>query len=147
MPLPIIPITIIEASTDVKEACSTSMPNPIECQLEVVDQDVGALLEVCFCQAPGALVHEPLVQEIANNVDLEVGRSLWGQARSDSLFAAEVFAAEVSRSREVGINKYSFKRTRASAEVPEALPTSVSLSPAPHHRYATDESTGECKTQ
>ena len=83
---------------------------------------------------------------VANEVDLEVGRSLWGQARSDSLFAAE-FAAEVSRSREVGINKYSFKRTRAPAEVPEALPTIVSLSPASHHRYATDDSIGECKTQ
>ena len=50
-----------------------------------------------------------------------------------------------------GMNKYCFKRTRARAEVPEAMPNSVgaipSLSPAPHHIYATDESTGECKTQ
>ena len=50
-----------------------------------------------------------------------------------------------------GMNKYCFKRTRARAEVPEAMPNSVgaipSLSPAPHHMYATDESTGECKTQ
>ena len=50
-----------------------------------------------------------------------------------------------------GMNKHCFKRTRARAEVPEAVPNSVgaipSLSPAPPHIYTTDESTGECHAQ
>ena len=131
---------------------STSEPDPIVCQLEEVDQAVDALLEVCLCQAPCALVHEPLVQAIANNVDLDVGRSIWDRTGSDSFLVAEA-----PRSRDAGLldnslgsSKYCFKRTRGSTEVPEAVPNStfsVSLPPVSHPRYATDESTGECKTK
>ena len=146
MPLPINPITIV--TTDVKEACSTSEPDPISCQLEEVVKAVDELLELSLCQAPCAMG-----QEIAKIVDEDVGRSMWAHTGTDSLFAAEA-----PRSREVrlvddsmGNNKYGFKRTRAraAAEVPEALPNSVSLTPAHalHQVYATDESTGECKSQ
>ena len=74
MPLPVNPIIV---TTDVLEASSTSepQPDPIICQLAEVDRAVDALLEVCLCQAPCALVHEPLVQDIAI-VDLVVGGSI-----------------------------------------------------------------------
>ena len=101
-------------------------------------------------QTPCALVHETLVQDTAN-VDLDVGRSIWDRTGS-------FLAAEAPRSNDVrlvdysfGSNEYCFKRTHALAEVPEAVPnensSSVSFPPAPHPRYSTDESNGECKTQ
>ena len=123
IPLPIAPL--FDTMTDVSEACRPSEPDPIESQLEEVDQAVDALLEVCLCQAPCALVHEPLVHAFANKVDLDVGRPL-------------------------GTKKYCFKRTRAPTEVPEAVlnsTPSASLPPVSHPRYTADESTGECITQ
>ena len=150
MPLPMKPIIV---TTDVLEASSTSEPepDPIICQLAEVDQAVDALLEVCLCQAPGALVHEPLVQDFAME-DLVVGRSI--RDRTGSFLAAEAPSFKDVRlvGNSFGSNKYCFQRTHAF-EVPEAVPhensaSSVSLpSAASHPRYATDESNGECKTQ
>ena len=144
MPLQDFPIASIDTTTVLKEACSTSEPDHIVCQLEEVAKAVDELLEVSLCQAPCELV-----QDIANIVEEDVGRSLWALPGHESFLAAEVHRPREVRLSDdsMGINKYSFKRTRARAEVPEAGPNSVSLSPAPHHTYATDESTGECKSQ
>ena len=123
IPLPIAPL--FDTRTDVSEACRPSEPDPIESQLEEVDQAVDALLEICLCQAPCALVHEPLVHAFAYNVELDVGRPL-------------------------GTKKYCFKRTRATTEVHEAVlhsSPSVSLQPVFFPRYTADENTGECITQ
>ena len=74
----------------------------------------------------------------------EVVCSMWEVALERDLRAQRVAALR-------GMNKYCFKRTRARAEDSEAVPNSVgaipSLSPAPHHIYTTDESTGECHAQ
>ena len=85
-------------------------------------------------------------------MDLDVGGSIWD--RTGSFLAAEAPTSKEVRlvDNSFGSNKYCFKRTHASAEVPEAVPnenstSSVSLPPASHPRYATDESNGECKTQ
>ena len=154
MPLPNHPITIMETTTDVKEACSTSDPDPLVRQLEEVDKAVDALLEVSLCQAPCALVHAN-----TNNEDEDVGsvcdhitsNSNWDHAGIDSFSAAEVHRSRRLSGDTLGMKKYCFKRTRARTQAPEAAPNSVSaissLSPAPHHKYTTDESTGECKTQ
>ena len=151
MPLPINRIIV---TTDVLDASSTSepVPDPLLCQLAEVDLAVDALLDVCLCQAPCALVHEQLVQVTAN-MDLDVGESIWD--RTGSFLAAEAPSSKEVRlvDNSFGSNKYCFKRTHASAEVPEAVPNENNTSssfywpPPSHHRYATDESSGECKTQ
>ena len=148
MPSP--PINQIVVTPTVLAASSPSKPDPLLCQLAEVDRAVDALLEACLCQAPCALVHEPLVQHFAK-ADLVVGRSIWD--RTGSFLAAEAPSSNDVRlvDNSFGSNKHCFKRAHALAEVPEAVPiensSSVSLPPASHPRYTTDESSGECKTQ
>ena len=160
MPLP--PIKQIIVTPTALEASSPSMPDPLLCQLAEVDRTVDALLEACLCQAPCALVHEPLVQHFAK-ADLVVGRSIWD--RTGSFLAAEAPSSKDVRlvDNSFGSNKHCFKRAHALAEVPEAVPNEnrtralfeakvpealPSVSPSPvRSQYYTDESTGECKSQ
>ena len=169
-PIPINPITI--STTEVKEACSTAEedpktchldetdkavdpftiittvvkedgcptePDPICSQLDVVGKAVDELLELSLCQPPCMIG--------SGITTLDDSRSLWARMGTESIFAAD---AHISRRVEPSWDEvnYSFKRTRPpEAEVPEALPNSVSSLPVPSQLYSTDESTGECKSQ
>ena len=117
-------------TTVVKEA--TPEPDPLTGQLDKVGKAVDELLELSLCQAT-----------FGQRTALDKGRSLWTTGPG-SIFAADA----CSPSGEQRI--HSFKRSRANlAGVPEAPPNSdsVSSSPVPSQLYATDESTGECKSQ